>query len=101
MAIPVVYHTEIDLAFLFIPIEIVVSLGMVALFTIMLVKFYGGNGEANFSLLPFLTGLFGDALVLSMRWHEDVKVMVLIFICVVTVLWFTGTILGINKEKNK
>ncbi len=99
MAIPVVYHTEIRMAFLFIPIEIVVSLGMVALFTIMLVKFYTGNGEYEFSLLPFLTALFGDALVLSLRWYEEVNVMVLIFICVATVLWFTGTILGINKAK--
>lgn len=97
MAIPVVYHTQIELAFLFIPVEIVVSLGMVTLFTIMLVKFYAGNGEYEFSLLPFLTALFGDALVLSMRWYEEVNVMVLIFICVATVLWFTGTILGINK----
>lgn len=97
MAIPVVYHTEIRLAFLFIPVEIVVSLGMVALFTVMLVKFYGGNGEYDFSLLPFLTALFGDSLVLSLRWYEEVNVMVLIFICVATVLWFTGTILGINK----
>lgn len=98
MAIPVVYHTGIALAFLFIPIEIVVSLGMVVLFTIMLVKFYSGNGEASFSVLPFITGLFGDALVLSMRWYEEVNIMVLIFICVVTVLWFTGTILGVNTK---
>lgn len=99
MAIPVVYHTQIALANLFVPIEIIVSLGMVILFTAMLVKFYTGNGESNFSLVPFLVGLFGDALVLSMRWHEEINIMVLIFICIATVLWFTGTILGINKQK--
>ncbi len=101
MAIPVVYHTGIDLAFLFIPIEIVVSLGMVILFTSMLVKFYSGDGESDFSLIPFLVGLFGDALVLAMRWHEEINYFVLIFICAVTILWFTGTILGVNKQSKK
>lgn len=101
MAIPVVYHTEIELAFLYIPIEIVVSLGMVIMFTLMLVPFYSKNGECSFSLLPFLTGLFGDALVLSMRWHEEINYMVLIFICITTILWFTGTVLGINMENKK
>lgn len=101
MAIPVVYHTEIELAFLFIPIEIVVSLGMVIMFTIMLVPFYTENAECHFSLLPFLTALFGDALVLSMRWHEEINIMVLIFICATTVLWFTGTVLGLNSPENK
>lgn len=101
MAIPVVYHTEIELAFLFIPIEIVVSLGMVIMFTLMLVTFYSGKGECSFSLLPFLTALFGDALVLSMRWHEEINYMVLIFICITTILWFTGTVLGINAENKK
>ncbi len=101
MAIPVVYHTEIELAFLFIPIEIVVSLGMVVMFTLMLVPFYSEKAECSFSLLPFLTALFGDALVLSMRWHEEINYMVLIFICATTILWFTGTILGINSENKK
>lgn len=102
MAIPVVYHTNIDLAFLFIPIEIVVSLGMVTMFTLMLVTFYSENAECGFSHLPFLVALFGDALVLSMRWHEEINYMVLIFICATTILWFTGTVLGINSEnKNK
>lgn len=98
MSIPVVYHTNIELAFLFIPIEIVVSAGMVILFTIMLKHFYDGNGESEFSLLPFLTALFGDFLVLALRWHEEVNVFVLIFICVTAVLWFAGSLLCIKKK---
>ena len=98
MAIPVVYHTKIELAYLFVPIEATVSVGMVALFTIMLSRFYDGNGESNFSLMPFLVALFGDFLVLVLRWHEEVNVFVLIFICVTSVLWFAGNILCIKRK---
>ncbi|MBD5384655.1 MAG: hypothetical protein HDR72_06620 [Ruminococcaceae bacterium] len=98
MSIPVVYHTAIDLAYLFIPIEAVVSAGMVALFTIMLSRFYDGDGESDFSLLPFIVALFGDFTVLVLRWHEEVNVFVLIFICVTSVLWFAGNILCIKRR---
>lgn len=98
MAIPVVYHTSIDLAFVFIPIECVVSAGMVAMFTIMLSRFYAGNGESDFSLLPFLIALFGDFIVLFLRWDEEINVFVLIFLCVMTVLWFAGNVMCIKRK---
>lgn len=101
MAIPVVYHTQIEYARLFIPIEIVVSLGMVILFTLMLMEFFTGNGENRFSLLPFLVAVFGDCLIISMRWNEEVNVFVLIAICIATVLWFSGSILGDKPTKGK
>lgn len=98
MSIPVVYHTNIDIAYLFVPVEIVISAGMVVLFTIMLRRFYNGNGESDFSLMPFLTAIIGDFLVLAMRWHEEVNTFVLIFICVTSVLWFAGNILCIKRK---
>lgn len=98
MSIPVVYHTDIDLAAVFIPVECVVSAGMVALFTIMLSRFYDGSGESDFSLMPFLVAVFGDFTVLAMRWYEEVNVFVLIFICVTSVLWFAGNILCIKRK---
>lgn len=99
MAIPVVYHTSIELAGLFIPVEIVVSAGMVTLFTIMMRNFFVGKAESNFSLLPFLTAIIGDFLVLGLRWHEEVNLFVLIFVCITAVLWFAGSVLEI-KGKN-
>ena len=98
MSIPVVYHTSIDLAYLFIPIECVVSVGMVAMFTIMLTRFYLGNGEYRFSLLPFMVALFGDFAVLYLRWEEEKNMFVLIFICVTTVLWFAGNMMVIKRK---
>lgn len=99
MSIPVVYHTNIDLAHIFIPIECVVSAGMVAMFTIMLTRFYDGNGENSFSLLPFFVALFGDAAVLFLRWEEEINTFVLIFLCVTTVLWYAGNMMFIKRKK--
>lgn len=101
LSIPFVYNTQIEHAKLFIPIEIVVNLGLIILFTIMLIDYFSGNCESSFSLLPFLVAVFGDALVISMRWYEEISIVTLLAVCIVTVLWFTGSILGANPDKIK
>lgn len=98
MSIPVVYHTAIGLSWLFIPLEIVVSAGMVTLFTVMLRGFYNGDGKYGFPALPFLAALIGDAAVLALRWNEEINVFVLIFICVTTALFLAGKIAGNARE---
>lgn len=90
MSIPVVYHTAIELSWLFIPLEILVSAGMVVLFTVMLRGFYNGDGEYNFPVLPFIGALIGDSAVLALRWNEEINAFVLIFICVAAVLFIAG-----------
>ena len=90
MSIPVVYHSYIELSWLFIPLEIVVSAGMVVLFTVMLRNFYNGDGKYGFSVLPFLAALVGDAAVLALRWNEEINFFVLIFIVVTAGLYIAG-----------
>lgn len=92
MSIPVVYHTSIELAALFIPLEIVVSAGMVVLFTLMLRRFYNGDGRYGFPAAPFAAAVVGDAAVLMLRWNEEINLFVLIFICVTAVLFAAGKI---------
>lgn len=99
MAIPVVYQTGISLSWLFVPLEVVVSAGMVVLFTIMLKHFFENDGDCTFSLPPFLVALIGDFLVLALRWYEEVNVFVLIFICITTVLWFAGSVLSMKRGR--
>ena len=94
MSIPVVYHTSIELSALFIPLEILVSAGMVVLFTLMLRRFYSGDGEYAFPAAPFAAAAAGDAAVLMLRWSEEVNAFVLIFICVTTVLFIAGKVAG-------
>lgn len=98
MAIPVVYPTNLEIANIFVPIECVVSAGMVAIFTIMLVRFYGGNGESGFTVLPFAAAVIGDIAVLTLRWSEEVNVFVLIFLCVMSALWITGNVMFRRKS---
>lgn len=98
MSIPVVYHTEIALANVFVPIEIIVSAGLVALFTVMLRRFYNGNGEYSFPLPPYLAAFVGDFTVIIMRWQEEINLFVLIFISVTSVLWFAGNLLCLRKK---
>lgn len=92
MSIPVVYHTQIELSWLFVPLEIAVSAGMVILFTIMLIGFYNGDGVYSFAAVPFITALVGDAAVLALRWNEEINSFVLIFICVTAVLYVIGRV---------
>ena len=94
MSIPVVYHTSIELSALFIPLEIIVSAGMVVMFTVMLRGFYEGDGEYQFPAAPFCAAVVGDAAVLMLRWNEEINVFVLIFICVTAVLFIAGKIAG-------
>lgn len=98
MAIPVVYHTSIELANVFIPLEIAVSAGMVLMFTGMLRRFYNTDGECRFFPVWFLFALAGDAAVVALRWTEEINFFVLIFISVTTILWTIGTAL---KQKSK
>lgn len=97
MAIPVVYHTGIQLSMVFIPLEIVVSAGMVILFTVMLRKFYSGDGICAFPFGPFVFAVFGDAAVLALRWSEEINFFVLIFICVAAAFFVIGKF--ISREK--
>ena len=90
MAIPVVYHTQIELANVFIPVEIVVSAGMVVMFTGMLRMFYAENGECGFFPGWIIFAAVGDAAVLALRWQEEINFFVLIFISISVVLWIFG-----------
>lgn len=97
MSIPVVYQTGIELSWLFVPLEIVVSAGMVALFTVMLRWFYNGDGEYRFPALPFILALVGDAGVLALRWNEEINFFVLIFIVVTAALFIAGKLASRSK----
>lgn len=101
MAIPVVYHTNIALANIFIPIECAVSVAMVSAFTMMLTRFYKRGGNNNYSLIPFLIAFVGDLTVLIFRWEEEINWFVLIFLCVTTALWIAGNITCLKRKSKR
>ena len=99
MSIPVVYHTSIELSALFIPLEILVSAGMVVLFTLMLRRFYSGDGEYAFPAAPFAAAAAGDVAVLMLRWSEEINMFVLIFICAASLLFIAGKIVSRSRTE--
>lgn len=93
MAIPVVYHSEIANAVLFHIIESVVMLLLVLSFTLMLRRLFIGKGENLLLWAPFITMVIGDAVVLWMRWTEEINSFVLIFACLSAVLFIVGKVI--------
>lgn len=92
MAIPVMYRTELSNAPLFYVIQAVVTLSLIAAFTVMLCMIFQNKGENLFLLLPILIAAIGDAAVLAMRWKEKVNTFVLIFVILSAVLFAVGKI---------
>lgn len=98
MAIPVVYHSHIELATLFHIIEIVVMLLLVYSFTAMLRRLFVGKGENLLLLFIVLTMAVGDAVVLWMRWAEEINYFVLIFASLSVVMYIAGKLI-LRKKK--
>lgn len=92
MAIPVVYHSEIDKAILYHVIEAVVSLALVAVFAVLMYKVMIGNAVNLFYVIPIAIAVIGDTIIVAMRWKEKVNGFVLIFLIAASVVWIAGKI---------
>ena len=92
MAIPVMYHSEIDKAILFHVIEAVVSLALVAAFAVLMYKVLIGNAVNLFYVIPIAIAVIGDTIIVAMRWKEKVNGFVLIFLIAASVMWIAGRI---------
>lgn len=98
MAIPVVYRSGIGQAALFHFIEADVMLLLVLSFTVMLRRLFIGRGENLLLWIPFLIMAIGDAVVLWMRWTEEVNSFVLIFSGLSAVLFLIGKLIICRKK---
>ncbi len=99
MAIPVVYTTECPpdtcaLCAAFYPIESIASVVLVALFTVMLVRFYKNNSLLSFCPWSFGVAAVLDAVVLCLRWHDEINFFVLIFIALTVIIGVIGKLLS-------
>ncbi len=99
MAIPVVYTTKCApgtcaLCSAFYPIESIASVLLVALFTVMLVRFYKRDGLLSFCIWNWGIAAALDAVVLGLRWHDEINFFVLIFIALAVAIGFVGKLLS-------
>ena len=95
MSIPVMYESHIDYAGLFHIIEAAVSIVLVAAFAYMAYRVFNNDAVNLFMLPPIIIAVIGDAVILSLRWKEQVNTFVLIFIVASVVMWFAGFIKSI------
>lgn len=93
MAIPVVYPSAVEQAALFHIIEADVMLLLVLCFTVMLRRLFIGRGEDLLMWAPFAIMAAGDAVVLRMRWDEEINWFVLIFAALSAVLFIAGKLI--------
>jgi len=98
MAIPVVYKSGMENAAVFHVIESIVSLVLVACFAYMTYLIFAGNAVNLFMILPIIIALVGDAVVLALRWKEEVNSFVLIFIIASAVMWLIGTMVRLIQK---
>ena len=100
MAVPVVYETHIALAALFHVIEAVTAIVLVLAFTCMTARVFAGKAENLLQWTPFIIAVVADALVLLIRWQEEINFFILIFILLTIVAFIVGKIL-FRTPKNK
>lgn len=101
MAIPVMYHSNIDLHVLFHIIEAVASFALVILFTNLLLMLFSDKDDL-FMLIPISAAVLLDISLIILRWNEEINWFVLIFISLSFILFVIGYIfkkLIKNKEE--
>ena len=93
MAIPVMYHSNIEQATLFHIIEAIASIVLVFFFTCMLRQMFIGQGSNLLYWIPIIVAIVFDAIIIAMRWKESVNSFVLIFIIASTIIFTVGKII--------
>ncbi len=98
MAIPVMYRSNIDLRFLFHFNEALASVGLVGVFTYLMILTFDGKDDL-FLVWPIVAATLIDALLIALRWHEEANVFVLIFISLSVVLFAVGFLYKMFRKK--
>lgn len=100
MAIPVVYRfkNEEKDGTLFVVIEIITSVILVLLFTMMLMAIMNGTTIPSLLLLiSFIVTIVGDGCVVCLQWKNEHNYFVMIFAILTTVMFILGKILELFK----
>ena len=98
MAIPVMYRSFIELHVLFHISEAITSFLMVAIFTYLLILIFKDNDNL-FILWLIIVSVILDALLIILRWNEEINWFVLIFISLSLIMFIIGYIVSIKKKR--
>lgn len=98
MAIPVMYRSMIDQHILFHIIEAISSVGLVVVFTFLLLQIFKGNNNL-FYIFPIIIAVVLDTSLIILRWNEEINWFVLIFISLSLIMFIIGYIISkVRKE---
>ena len=100
MSIPVIYDTtcSCNLCQVFSITQILVSLGLIACFTVMSYRFFKNDGLSGFPVYEIVIALIGDGAVLFLRWHSEINFFVLFAVITAAILWTAGKIMSRTKD---
>ena len=98
MAIPVMYHTHIELALIFHIIAALTALILVFFFTYMMRLVFVGKAEDLLMTVPTLIMAALDAVVIYMRWDEEINAFAMIFAILAAVMFIAGKIIFAVKK---
>ena len=99
MAIPVSYHSHIELHVLFHILEGFTSYLLVGLFTYLLILLFNDNDNL-FILWIIIVATILDTALIILRWNEEINYFVLIFISLSLVLFIIGFIVSKKRGQN-
>ena len=100
MAIPVVYHSLIELHILFHVLEGVTSFVLVGIFTYLLILIF--KGKNNLVIIwPIIIAVILDAALIVLRWKEEINFFVLIFISLSLIMFVIGYVVSIKHKQHK
>ena len=96
MAIPVMYHSSIEHAALFHVLEAITAFVLVVMFTFMMMRVMNGESVSLLMWVPFIVMLIPDAVLIAMRWKEQINWFVLIFAALSAFLFIVGKIIFVR-----
>ena len=101
MAIPVMYRSNIAHAGLFHVLEAITALVLVAMFTGMLYKVFCKDATNLFYILPMLTAVALDTVLIVMRSREEINWFVLVSLIATCVLFLIGRLWDRASSRNR
>ncbi len=100
MAIPVMYRSFIDQNTVFHIIEAVNSLFLVVVFTYLLILVFENNDDLFIIWTVALMAAL-DAVLIALRWSEEINYFVLIFAGVAVLTFIVGYIYKLTNKRNR
>ena len=101
MAIPVMYHSFIELHIFFHIVEAIAFISLVVFFTYMMILLFNKENNLFRLYVPLLFVIVLDTTLIILRWNEEINYFVLIFEILSVVVFIIGFVYNLVRTKKK